>query len=355
MKKIIKVFTLLSTCVAMSCAQAGLVTQHTSAQTFQRTCPGLADPDWQNNWGPIVNWFYGGQEGSDNADLMCHFNGGNQERFFNADGSPKDPNWRYDENWPKDSGGNPIEGGGAFSIDEVGTLEIIGSAGPETERVIGAVDGKYYAQIILDEDNLGLPEIKAMSDSELFERNSVNAFAATEYLWTGASETLEFTADYDFFTSGGTWQYGNAPAIDDYTFILGMGVSNDMEFDVAQVFPTDWGNIIEENYIDTRDGAEPAGSLNNPNEGSFTISFDVNDGDRFFLWGYLQAFGLNGGFTDASHTLTSALAVENKTPEQSAAIFQTSLSAAPPTSVPEPSSLILAFLGLLGLAARKKY
>ncbi|WP_286265256.1 PEP-CTERM sorting domain-containing protein [Thalassotalea atypica] len=344
----------LTTITALS-ANAGLVTQHTSVQTYQRSCPGVADANWVKNWKPIVEWYYGIEQAD--ADLMCHFNGGNQERHFNSDGTPKDANWRYDDAWPTGENGEAISGGGEFTAEQVGTLEIIASAGPEDMTTVGTKDGKYYAQVTLDDENLGLPEIKVKSESDEFERNSVNAFAATEYLWTGEDETLEFTANFDFFASGGAWALGDTPEINDYLLGMEIGVATDMLFDVEQIFPTDWGNQIATAGYNTNNEPRVSGSLEEPIEGTVTVSFDVSAGDQFFLYGWIQAFGYNGGFVDASNTLTSQLAVQGQTQQQSQQIFAAALQAAPPSdpnAIPEPSSLFLALLGFIGLAGRKK-
>ena len=47
-------FTISVNCIA----NAGLVTQHTSVNTYQRTCPGLEDPNYANNWRDTIELFY---------------------------------------------------------------------------------------------------------------------------------------------------------------------------------------------------------------------------------------------------------------------------------------------------------
>jgi hypothetical protein len=323
-------------------ANAGLVTQHTSVNTYQRTCPGLDNPNYVNNWGGIVELYYGLAPGTASADLICHFNGGNQAKIYNFDGSI-----RADSPFPNMPIGVP------FTADEIGTLEVIQATG-QNEVTLGTSDGKYYAHVILDEDNLGLPEIKVKSESGAFERNSVNGIAATEYLWTGEAETLEFTVDFDLFTSGGTWSLDGAADFRDYFFSLTFGAAIGMQLDPNEIFPSDYGTILAEDGFQSNNVDTFSGTIDDPYANSLTVSFDVNTGDQILLYGIVQGFGFNGGFTDASHTVTSRLAVQGETQEESLRVFSTALKAAvPSTSVPEPSTLAIFALGIVGLASRR--
>ncbi len=319
---------------------AGVVTQYSSVQTYQRTCPGVADPNYVNDWRAAVETFYGLAPADVSADLICHFNGGNQERMYNFDGTPK-----LGYEWM------PL--GVPYTSSDIGSLDIYSDFGSDGVT-LDDPDGKYYADVTLDYTNLGLPQIKVLSDSNAFERNSVNAFAATEYLWTGADQTLSFTANFDFFNSGNLWSLPGAADIYDYLYNVGFGASTDMTFDFVNVFP-DYGNIITQGYFSSNDESLISATAASPYAGTQTISFDVKTGDQFYLWGWTQAFGYNGGFMDASNTLTTELAVQGLSAEESKEIFATALQPAPVISeIPEPSSILLMCLGLLGFTIRKR-
>ena len=322
-----------------SIANAGLVTQHTSVDTHQRTCPGLQDPNYISNWKTIVELLYDREA---TTQLMCHFNGGNQRAIYNNDGTV-----RSDSPFPD------MPEGVAFTDEEVGGVEIIRQTG-RSLVTMGDNDGKYYANVILDENNLGLPQIKVKSDSASFERNSVNGFAATEYLWSGEGQTLEYTMDFDFFNSGGTWNDPDTADFHDYIFSLWFGAATDMLFDSNQTFPLDYGTELASGYFGSVGQPIIAATADNPYTSSLSVSFNVNTGDQFFLYGQVQAFGLNGGFVDASNTATSRLAVQGLTQEESNVMFTSSLSAAPSTAqVPEPSTIAMFTLAIFGLISRR--
>jgi PEP-CTERM motif len=333
--------SILLTIVSLStfAVNAGVVTQYSSVQTYQRTCPGVANASYVNDWRAAVETYYGLAPADVSADLICHFNGGNQERMYNFDGTQK-------------AGFEFMPLGVPFTSADVGTLDIYSDFGSDGVK-LDDPGGKYYADVTLDDTNLGLPQIKVLSDSNAFERNSVNAVAATEYLWTGADQTLSFTANFDFFNSGNLWGLPGVVDIYDYLYIVGFGASTDMTFDFINVFP-DYGNIITEGYFSSNDESLISATETSPYTGTQTISFDVKTGDQFYLWGWTQAFGYNGGYMDASNTLTTELAVQGLTVEESKVIFATALQPAPVVSdIPEPSSIMLMCLGLLVFSIRK--
>ena len=325
-------------------ANAGLVTQYTSVHTYKRACPGLQDPNYVNKWQGIVELFYGMQPGEASAEIMCHFNGGNQSRIYNFDGTVK-----ADSPWPHMPVGSP------FTIQEAGHVDITPVTGTD-QVTYNTPQDRHFANVILDQANLGLPQIKVKSESSAFERNSVNGFAATEYLWTGAAQTLSYTMNFDFFTSGGMWNLPGAANTHDYIFTMEFGAAVGMQLDPSQPFALDYGTILTSDSFSSAREPLISGSQSAPYTGSMTVSFDVNTGDQFFLYGQAQAFGLNGGYTDASHTVTTALVVQGQTQEHSNQLFATALQPAPPSpaaQIPEPSSILLMLLGLGGLLSRR--
>ncbi len=127
-------------------ASAGLVTQHTSINTYQRNCPGLQDPNYGNKWGAIIELYYGSAPGQMTTEMMCHFNGGPQTRIYNTDGSVK-VNSPF-PNMPQAPSFLPTEAGGVVVTQSDGT----------TQATVGTPSNKFYGDVILDSNNLGLPQ-----------------------------------------------------------------------------------------------------------------------------------------------------------------------------------------------------
>jgi hypothetical protein len=302
--------------------KAGVISQYTEMSSYQRSCPGLADPNFVSNWGNAIKAIYAVT--SVGTDIACHFNASFQNNFYNADGSPKRPG---------------LPSGVPFTPDEIGsTAAAIAFAANNAE--IGSLDGEFYGKVTLDADNLGLPEIKIKSSSDALERNSVNGFAATEYQWLGAAQTLSYSVNFDFFNSYALWGIPGATEVHDYSLGLTFGVSQDMEFSYDVPFDFDFGNVQTTAAFMSHMLEMIDSDLENPFMGSLTINFDVDTGDKFWLWTQVQAFGLNGGFIDATHTVTSALGVEGLTQEESMRLFTTDLRQVP-NLISQPSGLML--------------
>jgi hypothetical protein len=323
----------------MSTAHAGLLTQHVSIGSFERSCPGLSDPDFIINnlagieavTGPIGDW------GAQTVDTACRFNSAFQAEFWNNDGSPK-----FD--------GLPSIP--AFTPDQVGNL-FVDPATAETfiDHVSGT--GKLEGRITLDEGNLGLPEIKINATSSENERNSFNGYAANEFLWTGDDATLEFELNFDFFHSSEVWELNGYESTLSSDLILNAYVSENLIINPNSLFPADSGDIID---IDTfsifEDGVGPT-SAENPFFGNLSVSFDVTAGQTFFVVGQYQGFAKNGGFINAFNTITSSLNIQGLSFEESALIFENSLTLAP-VEVNAPNSLLFMLLGGGLFAAFKK-
>ncbi|RVU35563.1 hypothetical protein EOE67_13290 [Rheinheimera riviphila] len=316
-------------------AKAGVISQFTEISSYQRSCPGLADPNFSSNWGAAIKTIY--EVESFGTDIACHFNGSFQRNFYNADGSPKRPG---------------LPAGVPYTLAEVGTTEAAIAFGANNAE-IGSIDGDFYGKVTLDADNLGLPEIKIKSSSDALERNSVNGFAATEYQWLGAAQTLSYSVNFDFFNSYALWGIPGATEVHDYSLGLTFGVSQDMEFSYDVPFNFDFGNVQTTAAFMSHMLEMIDSDLENPFMGSLTINFDVDTGDKFWLWTQVQAFGLNGGFIDATHTVTSALAVEGLSQEESKRLFATDLRQVP-NQIPLPSGLVWWFTALLLLCWKRR-
>jgi hypothetical protein len=308
--------------------KAGVISQYTEISSYQRSCPGLTDPNFTSNWGAAIKAIYAVE--SFGTDIACHFNASFQKNFYNADGSPKRP-------W--------LPAGVPYTLADVGNSDATIAFGANNAE-IGSIDGEFYGKVKLDAGNLGLPEIKIKSSSDALERNSVNGFAATEYQWLGAAQTLSYSVDFDFFNSASWWGILGANAVHDYSLGLTFGVSQDMEFSYDVPFNFDFGNIQTTAAFMTSMLEMIESDLENPFAGSLTINFEVNPGDKFWLWTQVQAFGLNGGFIDATNTVTSALGVAGLSKEQSIELFATDLRQVP-NQIPLPSGLVLFVTAIL--------
>lgn len=309
-------------------ANAGVISQYTEMSRFKRSCPGLADPNFASNWGAAIKTIYGGETFA--TDIACHFNAVYQKAFYNPDGTPKRPGW---------------PAGVPFTLAEVGSSESVQAFGA-TSAEVGSPDASYYGKVVLDANNLGLPEIKIKSSSDALERNSVNGFAATEYQWLGAATTLSYTVNFDFFNSNGLWSMAGAEDVHNYALGLTFGVSQNMEFSYDTPFNFDFGDVLTTAEFLSYTLGLIDSDAENPFADTLTINFDIDPGDRFWLWTQVQAFGRNGGFVDASHTVTSALGITGLTEEQSMRQFATDLRQIP-NQIPLPSGAILWFTALL--------
>jgi hypothetical protein len=142
--------------------------------------------------------------------------------------------------------------------------------------------------------------------------------------------------------STGTW----GVSLDSF-YALRIGASMDMTFDAGQFDPESWGTELA---IGEYTSAGDLGITNeNINYRDLSISFEVNNGDHFQLWGLSQGFALNGGWIDSANTMRTQLAIQGKSLEESKQVFSNALS----VEVPEPSTLVLFALGLIGLVRNR--
>ncbi|WP_448213289.1 hypothetical protein [Colwellia sp. MEBiC06753] len=303
-----------ATILASFTSQAGLVKSSTSVNLTQRTCTSVADDfdGYIAKWGDTMsNPDHGFPFSNNKADLTpadaCIFNT-QWEVFF--------------------EGANP---GTKISMDQISPN--ISSAYLEND------DGDIWLQAELDDTELALPEAHFVVNADYGERNSANLFSAQSYLWSGETTTLEFSANFDFALSNGAW--GNDP---DSFYILQIGASQNMTFG-EQLFPEYWGESLDvSSYLSAEDNGIVDTSKNYRN---MTISFEVNNGDEFQLWGLSQAFALNGGWVDSANTMTTSLGIKGiDSDEEVKAIFASSLSI---VSVPEPPAIALMLFSLIVL------
>lgn len=210
-----------------------------------------------------------------------------------------------------------------------------------------------FTESVLDEQALSLPEIHMYADSrsETFSGfNSVigRTFAAQQYYWGGESTTLTFTADFDYSisadgsTSGAFYEAAIA-AITDLTVS-----TNSMD-----VYPIDidesllLGGRYYSSNLSSQKGQERY------EVGTISFDFDVIKGTDFYLFGRGTVKAWNGGWVDSSHTLTSLLTVKGLDSNESEAIISNNIRRINTISVPEPSTLAIFALGIMGLASRR--
>lgn len=315
-------------------AQASLISQYTEISSFQRSCPGLADAQYVNKWrGALVNIF-----GSNfTTEQACWFNSRSQSSYYHTDGTPKI------EGFPQ---------GVPFTSAEVGVVRTDQQFGA-SQVELGEPAADIYGKVTLDKQNLGLPEFKLRSQSQALERDAVHAFAATEYEWLGDTTTLDYQVNFDFFSSDGEWAMDGAVTHHDFRFFLLFGVSQNMIFSYLNPFQFDYGNVLTTSYFYSDEMPLFSTSAEQPFEGSLNIAFTVKPGERFWLWGQVQAAGFNGGYVDASHTVTSNLAVVGLDQPQSQQLLSTALKKVP-NQVPTPAGLMLLVTGLFLLRYKKR-
>jgi hypothetical protein len=351
----VKTLLFSAACFVGAPATAGVITQYTGFDNFAGTCPGASSPTYLADWGPAVAHLETIIEGRpvEVADLtydsLCLFNRNRQARFYNPDGTLTDQ-----------GSSNGFPPGVAYNPEDIGTLSIDSSTGTSS-TISGDLDGKAYGSMILDPANLGLPEIKLLANADPDDRLSVNGFAATEFLWTGETTDLDFGINFDFYGSNEEICVGGTgPCIRDSAFYIDAGVSIDFVFDDSgpAVGNIQQASIARTSYrYEWTDLDRAISSEEFPIAGSLSLEFQVNNGDRFFLWTGAQAFAINGGFLNAANTITTDLRLQGDdegTATQE--LFARALQPAPPTPVNAPATLALFSLGLaaLGYSRRKK-
>lgn len=325
-------------------ATAGVVTQYTGFDNFNGTCPSATQANldaYMEDWGDAIAFRLKKPVSEVDADDACLFNRNLQALLYNEDGTPRNANSGAPDGVP-------------YTPDQVGTVVISTTRGT-TSTVAGDLNGDAYGSMLLDANNLGLPEIKVLADAALGQRLTVNGFAATEYLWTGDDGTrLEYDINFDFFASDNQLCIDQGPCIYDSAFTLWAGVSTDMVFDAQFAI----GNVSSPGNVITRDafqfGKTDLGRPSGLIEGVLSLAFDVNNGDQFFLWAGVQALALDGGFLNAANTVTTDLRLEGLTSEASREIFAEALRPAPPTPVNAPATLPLLLGGSMLLLLRRR-
>jgi PEP-CTERM motif len=189
----------------------------------------------------------------------------------------------------------------------------------------------------------GAPFLEASANAVPGERVGTTVIALQSYAWNGegpATRTFDGTLSYSQTLTGtyppAVWGGINAE-IDIFTMTptsVDAGTTALENFD--SLYNADGGLL---GYADL--GSAQYSDLNSNPDGSALLSDTVTltPGQTIWVWTILQTVGTNGGAVDAAHTLITGW--DNAT----------GLVPAATTSVPEPSTLALLFVGLLGCLA----
>jgi len=306
------------TCL-VNVANAGLLKSTTGTNVTQRTCPSVNSDfaGYKEKWGQEI------------VDYYASYLPGNPTN--NAEITPEAA-CIFNTQWQK-----------YWDSSEAGTKTSLQSVQDNVNRsYLENSDGDIWLEAVLDNTTLSLPEAHFIINSQKSERNSANLFSAQSFLWEGDTTTLEFSALFDFSMSTGTW----GDSLDSF-YALSIGASMGMTFDAGQFSPDSWGTELA---LGEYESAGDSGITNEDvNYRDLSISFEVNNGDHFQLWGLSQAFALNGGWIDSANTMRTQLAIQGKSVEESKQVFSNSLT----VEVPEPSALTLFAVGLIGLVTSR--
>lgn len=303
-------------CCSFNIAQAGILKSTTNVNLTERTCPSVNSDfaAYKAKWGQIIVDNYANYLPGKPANITevtqeaaCIFN--TQWETF------------YD-------GANP---GTKSTMQEI-------QANVDTTYIEND-DADIWLKAQLDNTELSLPEAHFIVNSRESERNSANLFSGQSFLWSGESTRLDFTANFDFSMSNGFW--GGS---EDSFYGLEIGASIGMNFDDGWLFP-DRGDVLGNAFY--RSLEDELIVDDTINYRSMTVSFDVNNGDEFQLWGLSQAFALNGGWIDSTNSMRTELAIDGLSLEDSKRAFEQSLQVV--ETVPEPSTLAMFGLGFIGL------
>ncbi|NNL67988.1 MAG: hypothetical protein HKP30_17195 [Myxococcales bacterium] len=168
-----------------------------------------------------------------------------------------------------------------------------------------------------------LPTLGALANAEPNARVGVGATAYRAYTHSGPATTMNLEVTLDGELSSAQVLDAQARAV--VSVILGTDLphSTDVGSFRFEILPGE-EDLEELGFVDL--------SLDNnvgPHSKTGSISFDVADGDTYFIWANLTASGTRDGTADALDTLTM-------------------------TFVPEPQAALLVVFGLAALAVRRR-
>lgn len=290
----------------------------------------------------------------------CIFNSYHQSIGWNADGTAKSAGTPNGVNFS-------VHAPGTVTRDFTTTASLDTSGNPVYQ---GTTNSQHQSEVrfvnqTVGTSNLLMPELRLFASSDTGERNStnVNAWTGFERIAGTDSLALQLVIEFDYFNSdaGHSASVWNAPGVNGMTdnhFNLSFLASrNVIAPPPGGVFP-EFVDIIERvSYSNPWDDILATYTAATPYTGSLVLDLgSLAVGDIVYVAASAQAFGLNGGFTDAFNTVTTRLQVAGVSETESDVILASQFAFAdvPSANVSEPLTLGVLLLGLLGLGAQRR-
>jgi len=203
--------------------------------------------------------------------------------------------------------------------------------------------GEYYS----------LPEVHLASYSQSGWVAASATYSYQEYEWLGEEDTLTISSLFDFSMSTGEFWAGYANS----RYIAEIGIFND----ITEIPPNEtYGGfgyptvasdgILAADIFDSREHDDIVDGATY--EGGISTSFDVIHGDTFYVYSRVVGSANNGGWVDSSSSLYTSVSAKYSSEEDIALALKTVIKPAP-VSVPEPSTLAIFALGMIGLVLRR--
>jgi len=193
---------------------------------------------------------------------------------------------------------------------------------------------------------IGAPVLTASATSAAGTRQNTNSIALQRYTYTGATPTTR--------TFGGTLTYSQT-LTGSYPLAVGIGVLAAIDVFTLSVSEIDVGSTADSNFdaLFNPSALPGYGEIGSQNFEATTttangfaalaVTLTLQPGETFWVWTILQTPAVNGGFSDASHTLVT-------TWDNTAGLVPAVIAA-----VPEPTPLLLiATAALAGMTMSRR-
>jgi|GEM_PF-6998368 len=221
-------------------------------------------------------------------------------------------------------------------------------------RSIAQLPDNVFAEAVLDNTVLALPEIHLLASSNNNQMGIAESFAVQRLLWTGEDTTLSFEGNFDYIATQDEYdEYGYRIKGAYYETVIAASTSLFVSSAENDIFPSnfDEGALLGGSFFSS-------GQLEGPNvygyqEGQVKFSFEVRKNTSFYLFGRATALGWNGGILDSRNTLTTKLNVSGVSAVESEQLIAANITQLSPTEVSSPSVSALGLFGFLLLTARR--